>query len=195
MSLVKGIAKFIDPNKYGYTPTLSVNGAKYGGDTKLDKARNFPDIQKGDTVEFESFDSDYNGKNYPKYKAQTLKIVPKDASAAASGARNFGNGVASKEVDWDAKDARISYQGALERAILFADLAFRTNALPLPNANNKKLEVLQAFVDEQALKYHTDSYASTTPAKKAAKVSAPAQGAAEEREPGSDDAEGDENWS
>lgn len=175
--MTTGIVKFIDANKFGYTPTLNVNGVKYGGDTKLDRASNLSAIQsikQGDTVEFESFSTESNGKTYQKYKAASLKIVPADkatTAAAASGARNFGNGsAATPAVDWDAKDARISYQGALERAIRFTDLALKYLALPLPKADNKKLEVLQAFVDEQALKYHTDSYAATTPAKKAAKV-------------------------
>ncbi len=205
--MIKGIVKFIDPNKFGYTPTLNINGVKYGGDTKLDKAKNFPQINKGDVVEFEEFETEYNGKSYPKYKAQTLKVVPKDSAAAVSGTRNFGGGASStyqqKEGYWadkaaeDAKrDPRISFQGALERAIAFADLAFRSESLPLPKTANKRLEVLEAFVLETANNFMVATYAATAPTApaKAAKGSTDEPGVSLEEPEQTEEAVATEEW-
>jgi hypothetical protein len=179
--MISGKVAFIDPNKFGYAPSLKVNGVKYGGDAK----GAFPDIQVGDTVEFEAFEAPgQNGKSWPKYKLQTLRKLPAaDATVANGGgststAKVSGNVRASysagtggtresywadKAKDDSARDPRISYQGALDRAISFATLAVTALALPLPKTESKRLEVLQAFVDETALRFMAQTYAARVP--------------------------------
>lgn len=221
--MIQGVIQFVDPNKFGYTPSIKVNGVKYGGDVK---GSSLPDgIQQGDAVEFEAFESaGSNGKVYPKYKAQTLRKIA--ASGVATPPATVANGqgagrkasvpqgggksaYAAKESYWSdkaefdkaraeadkAKEPRIAYFAALERAIALADVALRNEALPLGAKASKKLDTLTAFIDEQVQRFIERSYAQGKPVLGASTPDAePEEVEAEEEAPGEEELTG-EQWS
>jgi hypothetical protein len=207
--MITGQIQFTDPGKFGFAPALKVNGVRYGADSK----GNLPaGVEVGATVSFEYFDkAGKDGRQWPTYKLQSLKLaapaaaVANGGTAAAVAERNFSGGksdYAKKEDYWaskaktdEARDPRISYQGALERAIAFADLAFRAAALPLPKADNKKLDVLAAFVDETANRFLAQTYAATVPMLKPAVKLSVTPGGEVAAEAVDLAAETDEDWS
>lgn len=149
---IKGAIQSKEVNDYGYV-RIKVSGTWYGGDKKGDISG---EIRSGDIVEFDAFDkTGNNGKVYPQFKFQSLKKV----AAAKAGAPVDKGPVASKDEYWQAKEAndqakepRISYHAAYERALVLTDLALRNGAFDaLSKAKpTLKLEILQAFVADQA---------------------------------------------
>lgn len=149
---IKGAIQSKEVNDYGYS-RIKVSGSFYGGDKKGDIS---PDISLGDIVEFEAYEkTGSNGKVYQTFKFQSLKKV----AGAKVGAKVDTGPTASKDEYWAKKESqdavkepRISYQAAYDRALTFTDLAIRNGAFDaLSKAKpTAKLEILQAFVAEQA---------------------------------------------
>lgn len=162
---IKGAIQSKEINDYGYA-RIKVSGTWYGGDKKGDISS---DIGPGDIVEFEAYDKPGNGgKVFKNFKSQSLKKV----AAAKAGAKIDKGPTASKDEYWAKKEAndaakepRISYFAAYDRAVQFADLALRNGAFDaLAKAKpTSKLEALQAFVAEQALRIMAEAYAAETP--------------------------------
>lgn len=152
---IKGQLQKREINKFGFL-RIKVSGEWYGSDKKGDVS-----VSEGDIVEFDAYTND---RNYATFKGASLKKV---ASAPAGKPVSQGP-TASKDEYWAKKEAndaakepRISYYAAFERAVQFTSLAFTTGALSsLTKAKDTaKLDVLIAFVDEQTQRILTASYA------------------------------------
>lgn len=206
---IKGQLQSAEVNDWGYA-RIKVSGTYYGADKKGQIS-----VAVGDLVEFEAYDkAGNNGKTYPTFKFTTIKkVAGGEASQAGSGnsvgeARSGSVAVplqksvqpsavgrdsywADKEANDKAKDPRISYQASYERAILFTDLAIRNGAFDaLAKAKpTARLEILQAFVAEQADHIMGLVYAAKVPSAK------PAEPKAGEAEQEADDPEQQESWS
>lgn len=179
---IKGQLQDLQVNDWGYA-RVKVSGTYYGADKK-----GAVNVAVGDTVELEAYDkTGTNGKSYPTFKYQSLRKLEGVAAATAvvpgavvpSNARSATPSAAGRESYWsdkaaeDAKrDPRISYQGAYDRALTFADLALRNGAfLAFGKAKDTaKLGILEAFVSEYADKIMQQTYAATVPAAKATPV-------------------------
>jgi hypothetical protein len=183
---IKGTLTKFETNNYGYS-VIWVQGTRYGSDKK-----GTINAQAGDTVEFEAFnkpDKNDANKSWPTFQYQTfrkLASVPAsapDAAVAASpaakvvhGSTAFGN----RDSYWADKEARdiekdkryqteieprIVFQSAFKLAVDFVDLAIRNGAFAaLEKAKpTAKLEILQAFVSEQASRIIAEAYAAGVP--------------------------------
>lgn len=181
--MIKGQVQSAEMNDWGF-PRIKVAGTFYGGDKKASIPGG---IVAGDTVEFEAYDKQKGDKSYPTFKYQSLRKLEGAAAATAvvpgaivpSNARSATPSAAGRESYWsdkaaeDAKrDPRISYQGAYDRALTFADLAIRTKCFEALEkaAATKRLGILEAFVSEYADKIMQQTYAATVPAAKAVSV-------------------------
>lgn len=172
--MIKGQVQSAEMNDWGF-PRIKVQGTFYGGDKKAPIPGG---IVAGDTVEFEAYDKQKGDKSYPTFKYQSLKKVegspaPVVAAVAAGARANAPQSGGNRESYWsdkaaeDAKrDPRISYQGAYDRALTFADLALRNGAfLAFGKAKDTaKLGILEAFVSEYADKIMRQTYEATVPA-------------------------------
>jgi hypothetical protein len=187
---IKGQLQATEMNDYGYA-RIKVSGKFYGADKKGEI-----EVSVGDMVEFDAYDkTGNNGKVYAQFKSQSLKKI----AAAKAGAKVDTGPAASKDEYWSKKEAndaakepRIQYMAAFERAVQFVDLAFRAGALAAfdkakPTA---KLEALQALVDEQTQRIVAASYAQGVAGK------APANKAPEEETETATEGEeeGEEQW-
>lgn len=161
---IRGAIQAKEINDYGYA-RIKVSGTWYGGDKKGDISS---DIGPGDIVEFEAYDKAGGGKVFKNFKSQSLKKV----AAARAGAPVDKGPVASKDEYWAnkeardaAKDPQIAYQGAYDRALTFTSLALANGAFDaLAKAKPvAKLEILQAFVDEQAARILGLVYSAKVP--------------------------------
>lgn len=197
---IKGQLTKAETNQWGFT-TIWVSGTRYGSDKK----GTYP-AQVGDIVEFEAYEKAGNdGRTWPTVKFASLRKVAAtlvdtgNNAGANSGTPSRGapqvaqskDGYWSeKEANDKAKDPRISYQASYERAILITDLAIRNGAFDaLAKAKpTARLEILQAFVAEQADKIMGLVYSAKVPSDKA-------QPKAEEAEQEADEAETAESWS
>lgn len=156
---IKGQLQARELNQYGYL-RLKVSGTWYGADKKGDSP-----AAVGEIVEFEPYK---NAKGYDTFKSPSLKKV----ANAVLGAKVDTGPTASKDEYWAKKEAndaakepRISYYAASERAIQFVALAFQTGSLTaLTKAKDTaKLEVLTALVDEQTQRILNASYDQAVP--------------------------------
>ena len=95
-------------------------------------------------------------------------------SSAGSGRDSYWSDKSAEDAK---KDPRIVYQSSYDRAISFVDLAIRNGAFAaLTKAKDtSKLEILQAFVDEQAERIMRQVYAAKVPAAEPAKAAAVAE--------------------
>jgi hypothetical protein len=116
-----------------------------------------PGVEKGDMVSFQAYEND---KGYQTIKGKVKKTGT--AQKTAGGGKAGGT-------DWDAKDARISYQGARKIAVTEVQAYLAAGALKLPAKQPDILAAVQALIDETAIRIHELSYAST-PTKPKAKV-------------------------
>jgi uridine phosphorylase len=183
---IKGQLQATETNDYGYA-RIKVSGKFYGADKK-----GAIDVSVGDIVEFEAFDKPgNNGKVYATFKFPSLKKV----AGATPGAKVDTGPTASKDEYWAKKEAadaakepRIQYMAAFERAVLFADLALRNGALTsfAKAKDTAKLEVLTAFVAETTQAIIKQSYAQTIPS---ATTAAPVDEAAQPEETAEDEQE------
>lgn len=207
---IKGQLQSAEVNDWGYA-RIKVSGTYYGADKKGQIS-----AVVGDLVEFEAYDkAGNNGKTYPTFKFASLRKVAggvasqgggenaageaRTGSVGALGQRSVHQLFGTKDAYWaekeandKAKDPRISFQASYERAILFTDLAIRNGAFEaLAKAKNhtQKLEILQAFVAEQADHIMGLVYAAKVPSAKAAPEKA---GEAEQE---ADEPEQQESWS
>ena len=182
--MIKAALQAVKVNNYGYA-SIKVGGAWYGAD----KSKFVPDAQEGDLVEFEGFK---NPKGYDTYKTQTFKKVAGGAAKPDGGSGQVSPGSAStaqrtgapssagsRDTYWadkaksdEAKQPQIAYQAAYERALGFTDLALRNGAFDaLAKAKpTGRLEILQAFVDEQAERIMKAVYAAEVPKAEQAKA-------------------------
>lgn len=151
---IKGQVQAREINDYGYL-RLKVSGTWYGADKKGDSP-----AAVGEIIEFEAYK---NTKNYDTFKLSSLKKV----AGAVKGAPVNPGPTASKDEYWAKKEAndaakepRISYYAASERAIQFVDLALRNGAIAAfaKSKETAKLDVLTALVDEQTQRILTASY-------------------------------------
>jgi hypothetical protein len=78
----------------------------------------------------------------------TLASPPPAVASAPSAGGGGGGGNAGLQM---------RYQGALERAILFVDLAVKNEAIKLPAAAAKRLGVLEAAVDRYTAQFYEDT--------------------------------------
>ena len=188
MSII-GIVQTTKTNDYGYT-SYKVSSTWYGADSK-GPAR----ASEGEKVSFDAFDKPgKEGKVYPTIKLATFKKVPVDSGSAnigsaTTGAATKANGAAfsagSRDSYWadkaksdEAKEPRISYFAALDRAIAFVDLALRNGAIKAYEAAKAtgKLEVLTALVYETTQRIMAEAYTQAVPdAASAPKQPRPAQ--------------------
>lgn len=173
--MITGIVQTTRTNDYGYT-SYKISSTWYGGDSK-GPAR----ASEGEKVSFEAFDKPgQSGKVYPTIKLATFKKVSAatGGNAATSTSVSSGNSQtgstgtrdsywADKAAEDAKKDPRIVYQSSYERAILFVDLAIRNGAFEaLAKAKSTaRLEILQAFVDEQAGRIMRNVYSAEVPGK------------------------------
>lgn len=177
---IKGNVQTTKTNDWGYT-SYKVSSTWYGADSKGP-----PRASEGELVEFEAFDKPgQGGKVYPTIKLATFKKISApaaglDSNAQGSAAANTGksgsavstNSGPSRDTYWsdkaaeDAKkDPRIVYQSSYDRAISFVDLAIRNGAFEAMGKAKQtaKLEILQAFVDEQAERIMRQVYVAKVP--------------------------------
>lgn len=181
---IKGSLQTTKTNDFGFT-AIKVGGSWYGADKKNFK----PDANEGDIVEFEPFK---NPKGYDTYRSQSFKKIvsaPEAPSSVGSGSPSnaraqpsVSNGGrdsywADKATEDAKKDPRIVYQSSYERAILFVDLAIKNGAFEALNKAKPtaKLEILTAFVDEQAERIMGNVYASVVPSVDSQLTSAPSK--------------------
>lgn len=171
--MITGIVQTTRTNDYGYT-SYKISSTWYGGDSK-GPAR----ASEGEKVTFEAFDKPgQGGKVYPTIKLATFKKVSASTNSNATTSASVSSGSSqagsagtrdSYWADKEAKDAvrepRITYQASYERALLFVDLAIRNGAFEsLAKAKPPaRLEILQAFVDEQAGRIMKNVYAAEVP--------------------------------
>jgi hypothetical protein len=157
---IKGQVQKREVNKFGYL-RLKVSGEWYGADKKGEHP-----VAEGDIVEMETFQND---RGYETFKFQSLRKV----AAAVKGAPVDKGPTASKDEYWAEKEARdlakeprINYYAAFERATGFVALAFQVGALSaLTKAKDTaKLDVLTALVDEQTQRILVASYSQEAPA-------------------------------
>lgn len=175
--MIKAALQAVKVNNYGYA-SIKVGGAWYGAD----KSKFVPDANEGDLVEFEAFK---NPKGYDTYKTQTFKKVAGGAAKPDGGSGQVSPGSAptaqrtgapssagSRDTYWadkaksdEAKQPQIAYQAAYERALGFTDLALKNGAFDaLAKAKPiGRLEILQAFVDEQAERIMKAVYSASVP--------------------------------
>lgn len=198
MSQVTGKVQFIDANKFGYSPSLKVNGVKYGGDTRglLPSG-----ISQGTDVTFEAFETESNGKSYTKYKLQSLKVSTGPAPSAKSSATGVSAGTGSRDTYWSDKDAkdsakepRIVYLAAFERAVALATLVLAKEALPLPKDAKNRLDPILAFVDEQTQRILEATFAAKVPGATTA-AEAPQDDESTDGADASDGKTAEEEWS
>lgn len=194
--MIKGQLTKSETNGYGYT-TVWVSGTRYGSD-----AKGKVQAELGDIVEFDAYDkAGKDGRMWPTFKLQSFKkldsgsVQPLQQQPAAQVGGNTSTGkyvastaafgVGSRDTYWsdkaaeDAKrDPRISYQGAYDRALTFADLALRNGAFAaLGKAKDTaKLGILEAFVSEYTDKIMQQTYAATVPTQGPGKVTTMAAG-------------------
>lgn len=167
--MIKGPIQSISTNDWGYV-SIKVNGTFFGADKKGSVS-----VGEDDFVEFEAFDKPgKNGKAYPTFKFPTLRKIAAPTQVQDNTPSNGGYKPPKndKEDYWQnkgkedaAKEPRIVYLAAYERAVKFADLALRNGAFAaLEKAKPAaKLEVLQAFVHDQALQIMVDTYSAELP--------------------------------
>lgn len=159
-------------NKFGF-PGYLINGKWINGDKK-----GAPAFNKGDTIEFETYLA--KGK-YETVKTDSIKRAaapPAGVAAyvaqggAAPARQNVTSSYAQKEGYWSdkavadaAREPRIAYQGAYKIAVAFAELALKNGAFVAFSKakDSAKLDILTAFVDEQATRIHAQSYAAVAP--------------------------------
>jgi hypothetical protein len=171
--LITGTIQTTKTNDWGFT-SYKVNGVWYGAD-----AKGPPRASEGESVAFEDFQkSGKDGRQWPTIKLATFRKVA--AQAPAAHPSGMGTGAAashpvahsSRDSYWTdkaisdaAKDPRISLQGAYKVAVEFLPIALANGALPdFAKAKPvQKLEILQAFLDEEAQRIHTASYAAKVP--------------------------------
>lgn len=206
--MITGQVQQVETNpQYGFS-RYNISGAWYGADKKGRLA------EVGETVSFEYFDKPgKDGRTWPTIKTATFRkqggnspspgAVAVPSSAQQRGHTGTYSGGASKapagrdtywkdKADNDAaKEPRIAYFAALERAISFVDLALRNGAISAYEKAKAtgKLEVLTALVYETTQKIMAESYAATVPAPKAASIPQPELSGDTEAE------ESDEEWS
>lgn len=172
--MIKGKLDFAKLNDYGY-PSIKVQGTWYGGDKKGAVKAN-----TGDLVQFEGFMKPAsNGKEYPTFRVPTFKVIKAASEESAASdkpiTRERGG---TRDTYWADKAAtdgqrepRIAYQGAIERAISFVQLALANGAITAyekakPTA---KLELLDKLVAEYSSKFFTESWAAVAPKAKLTK--------------------------
>ena len=178
--MITGIVQTTRTNDYGYA-SYKISSTWYGADSKGP-----PRASEGEKVTFEAFDKPgKEGKVYPTIKLATFRKVaataaegnsnagaPAPTNASKSGSNVPSNSGTSRDSYWadkaaeDAKkDPRIVFQSSYERAILFSRLAIDTKCFEaLEKAKpTARLEVLTAFVDEQAARIFKAVYAAEVP--------------------------------
>lgn len=179
--MITGIVQTTRTNDYGYS-SYKISSTWYGADSKGP-----PRASEGEKVTFEAFDKPgKEGKVYPTIKLATFRKIAASASSnesahvSSSGAdlasgnaqRPAGSSAGTRDTYWadkaveDAKkDPRIVFQSSYERAIRFAELAIATKCFEaLEKAKpTSRLEVLTAFVDEQASRIFKAVYAAEVP--------------------------------
>lgn len=192
--MITGIVQTTKTNDWGFT-SYKVNGVWYGADTK-GPAR----ASEGESVSFEDFQkSGKDGRQWPTVKLATFKKVAAPTNQPSGSSGQVPQGRASyasspgggRDTYWSdkaaidaAKDPRISLQGAYKVAVEFLPVVLAQGALPSFDKAKAtaKLEILRAYLDEEATRIHTQSYAAKVPSQPAID----SQSAAE-REPVSDD--------
>lgn len=157
---IKDQAQAIETNDYGYL-RIKLSGKWYGADKKGGSP-----IQAGDLIEIDTYQ---NQKGYDTFKFASLKKI----AGAVAGAAPIAKGpAASKDEYWTdkeardlAKEPRINFYAAFERAVGFVALAFQVGALKsLAGAKETaKLDILTALVDEQTQRILNASYAQEAP--------------------------------
>lgn len=164
MSIIKGELSSVETNKWGFL-RIQVSGTWYGSDSKKGSA---PAVAGGDMVEFDAYKND---KGYDTFKFQSLKKLATPAAVAASTAKAAPVNPkdtywADKEAADKAKEPKIAYFAASERAIQFASLALANGAVSAfaKAKDTAKLEILTAFVDEQTQRILLASYGQKAPA-------------------------------
>lgn len=183
--MITGIVQTTRTNDYGYS-SYKISSTWYGADSKGP-----PRASEGEKVTFEAFDKPgKEGKVYPTIKLATFRKVAADQAApagssgpsAAKAVPSSGNGRdgywADKEANDKLKEPRITWQASYERALIFAKLAIDTKCFEaLEKAKpTARLEVLTAFVDEQAARIFKAVYAAEVPKVEAkVAVTAPAE--------------------
>jgi hypothetical protein len=188
---IKGTLTKFETNNYGYT-VIWVQGTRYGsdkkgtiqaqvGDTVEFEAFNKPDKSDPNkswpTFQYQTFRKSQNNDG--------LVSVPVSAAVAAVAASSpakmvHGASANNRDSYWSDKEARdikkderyqaeieprIVFQSSYKLAVDFVDLALRNGAFAaLEKAKpTAKLEILQAFVSEQALRIMGDAYAASVP--------------------------------
>ncbi len=178
--ITQGIIQTTRTNDYGFT-SYKIANTWYGAD-----AKGPPRASEGEKVSFEAFEkAGKDGRTWPTIKIATFKKVPQTSADDNVGRLVPGvqertpNRTASvstqRDTYWSDKAAedklrepRIVYQSAYERAVQFVDLAVRAGAFKaLEKAKETaKLEILEAFVDEQTDKIMRAAFAAIPPALK-----------------------------
>lgn len=179
--MITGIVQTTDTNQYGFT-RYKVSSSWYGAD-----AKGPPRASEGDKVTFEAFDkAGKDGRVWATIKLATFKKLASDPSVNTNsanpsnpnaGAATKGNGATysagSRDSYWadkaktdEAKEPRIAYFAALDRAIAFVDLALRNGAIKAYEAAKAtgKLEVLTALVYETTQRIMAEAYTQAVPA-------------------------------
>jgi hypothetical protein len=185
---IRGTLEKKELNGFGYS-VVFVSKTRYS----TDKKGEIP-AEVGDQVEFTAFDKPgKDGRAWPTIQLATFKKVTGSATAGVGSnatavpstnggksgsnvATNSGSGRDSYWSDKAAEDAkkdpRIVFQSSYERALLFARLAIDTKCFEaLEKAKpTARLEVLTAFVDEQAARIFKAVYAASVPTAEVTKV-------------------------
>lgn len=180
---IRGTLEKIETNNWGFT-AIRVSGTRYGSDKK-----GVVSASVGDLVSFEAFEKPStkgDGKSWPTFVFQSFKKEGSGgngnaATGATPGVRTaqVSSSAGTRDTYWSdkaAEDAKkgpqIAFQAAYERAIRFTDLALRNGAFDaLAKAKpTGRLEILQAFVDEQAERIMKAVYAAEVPKAEQAKA-------------------------
>ena len=167
---MKGQLQAKEMNDWGFA-RVKVAGTWYGSDKKGSP----PACEVGDIIEFENFTKPgKDGKTYNNFKFGSFARVsgapagkPVDTGPTASKDEYW----AKKEANDAAKEPRIIYFAAFERAVQFIKLAFTAGALDAVTKVKKdadKFDVLAKLVDDTAQRLIANAYGQAATASPAA---------------------------
>jgi hypothetical protein len=121
------------------------------GDMWVGAGKYEPKFAQGDEIKF-----GYSQKGqYFNLDFGTVEVLEKGKEASAPAA---GSQPASKAVDWDKKDKRITYLASRNSALALFSAAVASDSLVLPTKKADRMDVLQEMVGDLTDEFFEDVY-------------------------------------
>lgn len=169
MTKIVGKVQVVGYNETSGYYSLKVDGVYYSAGKKR------PDVNNGQTVEFEGESVERGGRTYWNLKAGTLKVVEsqeKSAPPKGTGATRT-TGAGSNSAYWEAKEQRdievtqprIAYQAARNSALELVSILSAEKAIVYPAPKKgatdlkpgERLEVIEKLVEGYTEKFFLDT--------------------------------------